>query len=269
MCYDGIANLTVSMDTAHQVHLVPFSSPSPLPLALTDGTGLTVTWSPQAILPNNVNSDFNIDILLYTYNTDSAQWEEFAVLADNTENDGLESVTIPTGISMDVVPLVVQVATTLNPAATLNHDLHTKLFRSQQRAGVWSAERYYINPDITRRELCQEWYDEEPSGVQITLTTNSTPCAPTLEQARLPTSGLSEIRLGSKDDSLYREQWSRTFHGETTHTCFKQAIVETRLANRGGVRGGGGARDGVELGMWVELPDRGGATGRGWSLSTN
>ena len=239
------------MDTAHQVHLVPFSSPSPLPLALTDGTGLTVTWSPQAILPSIVNSDLNVDIVLYVYNTDSAQWEEFAVLADNTENDGLESVTIPTGISMDVVPLVVQVATTLNPAATLNHDLHTKLFQSQQRVGVWSAERYYINPDITRgnrRALCQEWYDEEPSDIQITLTTGSTPCAPTLNQARLPTSGLSEIRLGSKDDSLYREQWSRTFHGETTPTCFKQTIVETRLANRGGVRGGGGARNGgVEL----------------------
>lgn len=218
------------MDIAHQVDLVPFS-PSPLPLVLTDGTTATVTWSPQGILPN-VDSDLNVDILLYTYSTGSAQWEEFAVLADNTENDGSESITLPADISMDVVPLVVQVATTLNPAATFNHDLHMMLFQSQQRAGVWSAESYYINPDITRingRALCQEWYDQEPSDVQVTLMTGSTPCAPTLEQARLPTSALLEVRMGSKDaNSLYREQWSRTFHGETTHMCFKQAIVDTR-----------------------------------------
>ncbi len=213
------------MERAHRVDVTPHSSLA-LPLVFTDDTAITLSWNPQHIFPQ-VNPDlepFNVDVLLYTFNVDSAQWVEHSILADNIDNDGSMLVTIPFGISDDVVAMAIQVATSLNANAAITSDgLYMKLFRAGQRVGIWSAEYYYVNPNIARmtgRGLCQNWNTQEP--IPDSLVAGSTPCAPTVQQAQLASSGLSEIVLDSVyGSSLYSRQWADTFHPGTSH-CFKR-----------------------------------------------
>lgn len=229
-----LLSLSVNMETAHRVDVTPSpSSTSSLPLALTGDTTATLTWNPQHIFPQ-VNPElepFNVDVLLYTFNVDSAQWEEHSILADNIGNDGSEVVTIPSGVTSDVLPIAIQVATSLNPSTRFDREgLYRELFRSQQRVGIWSSEYYYINPDVAGmggRELCQDWNQQEGTGVPTSLVSGSTPCAPTLAQARLASSGLSEIMLRSVyGNSLFSEQWTSTFHSGSTR-CFRQATLDS------------------------------------------
>lgn len=218
------------MERAHRVEVNPHSSLA-LPLVFTDDTAITLSWNPQHIFPQ-VNPDlepFNVDVLLYTFNVDSAQWVEHSILADNIDNDGSMLVTIPFGISDDVVAMAIQVATSLNANAAITSDgLYMKLFRAGQRVGIWSAEYYYVNPNIARmtgRGLCQNWNTQEP--IPDSLVAGSTPCAPTVQQAQLASSGLSEIVLDSVyGSSLYSRQWADTFHPGTSR-CFKQATLES------------------------------------------
>ena len=134
-------------------------------------------------------------------------------------------VTIPSGISVVANPIAIQVATSL---AGFDRDgLYRKIFRSQQRVGIWSSEYYYVNPEMDLRRLCQEWKEGEGDGVPASLMEGSTPCAPTLAQARLLTSGLSEIVLRSAyGNALYSTHWMNTFHHDASW-CFKQTALDS------------------------------------------
>ncbi len=227
----------MSIERAHQVDLSPSPLPS-RPLLLMDGTSLELTWSPAEIFPeaNTNNAPFNLDILLFTLTLDrgSTRWVKHSTLVENTDNDGSEVVALPTGISSDdIVPVVIQIATSLHPSTRFDTDemLYMKLFRSQQRVGVWTSEYYYVSPVAAGRggrQMCQDWYDQEPDNLPVALTTGSTPCSPTLAQAQLPTSGLMEVSLTSAlgGNSLYRGQWFDTFHKEAVQ-CFREAAAAT------------------------------------------
>lgn len=219
------------MESAHQVNVCPTLSPTPL--ALSGDTTVTLTWNPKHVFPqvDPQLEPFNVDIILYTFDLASASWVEHSILFENVANDGSMIVTIPSGVSNDVVPIAIHVATTLHPSTELNRvGLYMDLFQSQQRVGIWSAEYYYVNPDIAGmdgRGLCQNWNEQEGASVPSSLIEGSTPCAPTVAQAELVTSGLSEILLNSVyGNTLYSEQWSKTFHAESAR-CFRQTIVQT------------------------------------------
>lgn len=215
------------------MNVIPASAATPsLPLTLTGDTTVTLTWNPTQIFPqvNPQLEPFNVDVILYTYNLRSAGWEERSILAENIGNGGSTLVTIPSGVSNDVVPIAIHVATTLHPSTELNRDgLYMELFRSQQRVGIWSAEYYYVNPSIAEMEgraLCRDWNEREGSSLPTSLVDGSTPCAPTVAQARLASSGLSEIVLTSVyGNNLFSEHWTDTFHTGSAH-CFRQTILD-------------------------------------------
>ena len=222
----------MSVEEGYQVHLSNTSSSHPL--LLTDQSTLELTWSPEDVLPQvNLQTDpYKIDILLYTLDTDSAQWVEHSILADNVPNNGSETVRLPSGLASDVVPFAILVATSLNSATVFDTDglLYMKLFRSQQRAGVWTSQYYYVNPlatGIRARELCSEWFASEPQVVPVHLGNDSTPCPPTQDRARLASSGMTEVRVQSVfNRSEYGELWMQTFHPRA-EVCFRQALLDT------------------------------------------
>jgi hypothetical protein len=222
------------METAYSVDVTPTQTigPTPsLPLALKGDTTVILTWDPQQIFPqvDPQLEPFNVDVLLYTFNLDSNRWIMHSALAENMQNDGSADVAIPSDVSSDVAPIVVQVATSLHPSTSFDTDgLYRELFRSRQRVGIWSSEYYYVNPDVAGmggRGLCQEWNEQEDASIPTSLVEGSTPCAPTLAQAQLVSSGLSEIVLESVyGNSLFREQWINTFHAGSAR-CFRQATL--------------------------------------------
>lgn len=215
------------METAYQVNVFPATTPSSS-LAITGGSTVTLAWNPNHILPQVDPETFRVDVLLYTFNLDSGLWEEHSVLADNIPNLGSEMLTVPSGISASVNPIAMQVATSLHPSTRFDTDgLYRKVFRSQQRVGIWSSEYYYINPEMDSRRLCRDWNEEEGDNVFQSLMDGSIPCAPTLPQARLLTSGLSEIVLKSAHgNTLFSTQWMGTFHHGASQ-CFKQTTLDS------------------------------------------
>ncbi len=207
------------------------NSPTSNQLRLTRGTILSLTWSPQAILPQ-VNPDldpFNLDIKLYTLDANIDVWNFYSSLAINTPNDGSEDISLPTSLSNDVNPIIVHVTTSLDPSIRFNiseESLYMKIFMSNQIVGIWTSIYYYINPGIDERSLCLQWYNQEPDISPLgSLEEELPPCAPTRERAELPTSGLIEVDMSSPSgDTRYWRRWIDTFH-PGTQRCFRQSIV--------------------------------------------
>lgn len=229
----------MSIERAHHVDISP-TPLQPQPLVLTDASRLTLSWPPEQVFPqaNQDENPVNVDILLFTLDTDSGQWVEFdTLIASNTANDGTEVVTLPMEISNDVVPIAIQIATSLDPSTRFSNTeaLYRKLFLLQQRVGVWSSEYFYMSSDVTGmsgRQLCKDWYDEQPDNLPVSLTVDSLPCAPTLMQAQLPTSRLTEVDLVSmlgEDSLMYRDHWFSTFHEEAVQ-CFRQTSTNSDLS---------------------------------------
>lgn len=218
----------MTVEQGHQVDL-ELTTPQPRPLLLTDGARVRLTWSPQAIVPQ-VSNQVNLDLLLYTLDADSAQWEEHSVLISNTPNDGTADFDLPADVSGDdVIPIAIQVATSLDPGtsfASSVDEIYRRLFNSRQRAGIWTSQFYltFTEADgMQRRQMCLEWSDDQPESIP-----DSTPCPPTLERAQLASSGVTEVVMGSALGSrMYQEQWMETFHPEAER-CFREAAIDTK-----------------------------------------
>lgn len=222
-------SLVATIEAGHKADLIPPSTTS-FPLLLSDNDSITLTWNTSSIFPQ-VNPEAappNLDIILYKFDTSSAQWEEHNLLVSRMVNDGSEQLSIPVGVSDDITPIVIHIATTLDPNTDFgeDNDLYREIFRMQQRVGVWTSEYYYINPRLATsegRDMCMEWYNAQPVDLPSSLTSGSLACAPTEDRARLPTSGLQEVDLVSlSGNTAYREHWLRTFHPRV-EKCYKEA----------------------------------------------
>ncbi len=226
---------TEAIERGHQVDLGQ-TPPSSVPLAFSDGSILSLTWSPQAVFPQ-VDADvdpFNVDIHLYTLDTSLDVWNYHSSIVSNTQNDGSEIMPFPSSLSDDITPFIIYVATSLDPSTRFNSAdlLYMKIFRSNQRVGIWTSIYYYINPrldGLDGRSLCLQWYDQEPDISPLgSLGEEFPPCAPTREQAELPTSGLIEVDMSSPSgDTRYGMKWINTFHPRTQR-CFRQSMVDMR-----------------------------------------
>jgi hypothetical protein len=212
------------MERAYRVDVMSTPShPSYSPLVFTEGTNISLTWNPQDVFPQSAEP-FNVDVLLYMFHLDLSQYVRHSILAENKENNGNMIVTIPSGISSDVVPIALQVAKSLHPSEFIPDGLFRDLFFHRQRVGIWSSEYYYVNSSLSGidDQSCQEWNQLESKHAPL----SDVPCAPTLPQVQMASSGLSEIVLESVyGNFLYRQQWLDTFH-EGSAQCFRQTVLD-------------------------------------------
>ena len=215
----------VSIEKAHQV-----SATTPTnTVYFTAGNTVELEWNPLSIFPGSSSSDWQVTISMYGLNLENENqgWELLHIFSPNSPNDGQESIVIPNDLdrNIEILPIVFEVSASVDPGGSVQSGtLYTELVRSGQKAGLWTAQYYYINPLVANRTgyyLCQSWYESESQSTAPQLLVEATmPCPPQEAQARAPNSGLMEIDYTSfYGNSGYRTQWLRTFHQDAA-TCF-------------------------------------------------
>ena len=207
----------VSIEKAHQINA---TTPTKT-VNFSAGSTIKLEWNPLSIFPGSSSSDLQVTISMYSLNLENENvgWELLHIFSPNSQNDGQESVVIPSDWdrNIEILSVVFQVSASINPGNMVQSGtLYTELVVSGQKAGLWTAQYYYINPLVVNRTgyyLCQSWYESESRSTTTQfLVEATTPCPPQEAQARAPNSGLMEIDYTSfYGNSGYRTQWLRTF----------------------------------------------------------
>ena len=220
-----LSHTPVSIEKAHRVNATTPTNT----VYFTAGSTVELEWNPLSIFPGSSSSDWRVTISMYCLNLENENqgWELLHIFSPNSPNDGQESVIIPNDLdrNIEILPIVFQISASVNPVGTVQSGtLYTELVMSGQKAGLWTAQYYYINPLVANRTgyyLCQSWYESESRSTATQLLVEATmPCPPQEAQARAPNSGLMEIDYTSfYGNSGYRTQWLRTFHRDAA-TCF-------------------------------------------------
>ena len=216
----------MSVERGHQVDILGDS------IAVTFGSTLELRWDKASILPALNATDYTVDIQLYEYDVTTQTWKERASLATNTENDGIEEVTISTTtipVNRQVAPTAVFIFASHSPPDLPSVDpLHQRLINARVKAGKWTAPLYYTSRQFVFRSrfYCEPWSLSEPEGVgeRLLALVESVPCPSTLTQARLPGSGLQQERYTSfYGNTRYNDQWYSYFH-PTVSVCYNERV---------------------------------------------
>ena len=220
-----LSHTPVSIEKAHRVNATTPTNT----VYFTAGSTVELEWNPLSIFPESSSSDWRITISMYGLNLENENqtWELLHIFSPDSQNDRQESVVIPNDLdrNIEILPVAFQVSASVNPDGTVQSGtLYNKLVISGQKAGLWTAQYYYINPLVANRTgyyLCQLWYESNSQGTVTQLLVEATmPCPPQEAQARAPNSGLMEIDYTSfYGNSPYMRQWLRTFHQDAA-TCF-------------------------------------------------
>ena len=99
------------------------------------------------------------------------------------------------------------------------------------RVGIWSGILFATQTSATQDDInlksCTKWQKRQ-AGINLQSTI---PCPPTMDRARLPNSGLEELRYESLIfTSTYHSQMMDLFHPNVSK-CFVQAIVSRYIMN--------------------------------------
>ena len=181
-------------------------------------TSLTLTWSPESIVPMMDPDTYVVDILLAQFDPSEGQWRDVQMLAEGVENTGRRQVDIPLvftaedGLLIDIRPISFQVR--LGQAHPLTNSRRKRIIETLR--GVvrqWSTDIYYGISDILRTQ-CEQWCATQPEDIGELILDELPPCPPELGQASLPNSGLVE------DSGVGRSLSNRFFH-RGTDTCFR------------------------------------------------
>lgn len=195
-------------------------------LVFTDQSKVTVQWKPDIIFPQLPAMDYDVDIYVYEFNTDTEVWKEVHALSLETENDGEEEVTFPGTIRVEgsTAPISLLVCASESHSSALQQALAS----FEQKPGRWSAEFYYAERLVLERRsyrLCTAWYLSEPVNIGTEILDYVTSCPPTEEQAsQLCNSGVVvERHISIFGNSMYDQQRREYFHPDAA-ICYKQPI---------------------------------------------
>ena len=181
------------------------------------GNTLQVTWNPTALFRSADPRTLQVDIHLSRFElsnslTSTPRSSRVTTLLSDEANDGMATIQFPTILSenFEVTAISIEIVVTRILDGGLN------LEGAVQVAKLWS--RIFFN-DAGRSQFsanCQTWIARQPAGINDIIRDRVVPCPPTLLQARVINSGLT-------DDVTVTESINRMFFNRGTDTCFRQA----------------------------------------------
>ncbi len=182
---------------------------------------ITVSWDPRSFLPAQIldPTSLRVIIVLVLFDTTTGNWQEIPNGIVNPSHENIGEATV------EIAALMVDSMTVQPVAIQVRIDLGTNSRRKRipenlplENVIQWSPILYYTpsGTGADLRAMCNEWYNSQPvfSGEIIREELEFfIPCAPTMEQARLPNTGLVE------DVDLNLD-----FFHKGVSTCFKSEI---------------------------------------------
>ena len=220
----------MTAERGHQVDILGES------IAVPFGTTIELSWDAAAIFPALNATDYTVDIQLYEFDVTTQTWKERGTLATNTENDGMEALTVSTttiATSRQVAPIALLVFVSHSPSSVSGaHPVQQQVITARLKAGKWTAPLYYTSQQFVFRSrfYCESWFLGEPAGTGESLLASVAPipCPPNLDQARLPGSGVQQERYSSFYGNIrYNTQWLNYFHPEAA-ACFRERVFNGR-----------------------------------------
>ncbi len=207
------------IENTNEVQLNSLQSP-----LINPQSRISISWEPNGLLPTHVldPTSYRVNIVLVLFNMHTGEWVEVpnGIVNPSQENTGQAEVEINivsdnNELINDVRPVAIQVK--IDSASTVMRQKRVApLLLSLGRVIRWGKIIYYSLSN-TLRTLCNSWCDSEPENIgQIILDelARFAPCAPRVEQARSPNSGLVE------DTGISRVLSNYLFH-RGTETCFR------------------------------------------------
>ena len=217
----------VSYETSYGIDLEgSFQANSPSPLLLTSSELVVLTYDPAIIVPGENPNSYMVDILLYSMNLTTGQWEELATLRERGENSGSQSASLPGNLAAsngEIHPVAVFVGTSdSGEAGSSTQSLTLQALRGAGlRVGVFTAVYYYADRAglyANAKDLCSVWLNTS------TVVSDAPSCPGSMEQAGLPTSGFDLVNLISNTGRRgYKTQWISTFH-PGAQSCYRQMV---------------------------------------------
>ncbi len=134
-------------------------------------------------------ASLRVNLVLVLLNMVTLKWEDVpdGIVNPSHENIGEADVEIATFTVEGVQPISIQIRIDLGSVRRKRvPDLP-----SLENVILWSPTLYY-SMDDKLRSMCSEWADAQPADIGEQILGSVLPCAPTLEQARFPNSGLIE-----------------------------------------------------------------------------
>jgi len=196
-------------------------------LLITPGTVISVTWSPESIIPVLIQdpNSYSVDIMLIRLDHESGTWDELATLGSGLPNTGTAQFTAGryNQLALDVMSVALQVRVTMPPIDSRRKRAISGIV--EQLSSVisrWSIALFYL-PIIEelsgfQRSQCQLWCDRQEDGIGQRILDElreaGTPCPPLVLQARLQNSGLVE-------DTGFFTRLSNSFFHPGVETCFR------------------------------------------------
>ena len=160
---------------------------------------VTVTWNPQAILPDALNVPLVVNVSMYQVSTFPNQ----ITLVRNAANTGSASITVPPLTVGDLFPVVLRVTT----------DLY------QQTAGIWGSVLIFTNTrDL--RSTCDAWSDGQLPNIRQVLVERLPACPPTVSRARRDSRFTADTGVRARVNEIYRS---------TAAVCYRQTTFTRYL----------------------------------------
>ena len=176
-----------------------------------------ITWDRESLLPQSLVEQFNatatVHIQLFELDAETGSTQFLTNLASDIPNTGQHIVIIPSMFS-EVSATVFQV-TVAEVVSLAESPEHVELIFDEVREQVsqWSDAVYVSGSDFLR-DLCDEWWENEPEDIGEKILERLPPCPPTASRARA--------------DNVFEEEdfgntFRETFHPNTS-SCFRQVI---------------------------------------------
>lgn len=217
--------LTVSPEKAHAVSF----SEDDNGLLFTATQERKITWSPDLVLPDQrIGSAVSVDIELYrqehTRNAGSSTftWRLIKTVAENTPNDGEETITIPsaevncnsfiTALKKGFTVCPVAIKISVSAAAVLPSSI-----------GIWSGIAFLRSVSVkglSLRSHCDVWASNEVSISP--LLRRLQPCPPNQLVADFDVELEREDRSSMMDTSKNYEQGYMEYFHPNINVCYRQ-----------------------------------------------
>ena len=160
-------------------------------LLYSDGDSVTLTWSPSDVLPSEIASQDDYQVIVEVYAYVSNEWELFQLVSIQG-NTGSATVQIRSGPeeSDPIVPISFHI----KAGDSGNLEEYIRPIVRDGQVGIWSPVAYKItDPTYVAADFCEEFVENQNiSGTD--LLQNTAPCPCRADQARVGNSMSVEQR---------------------------------------------------------------------------
>jgi hypothetical protein len=214
---------SVSFDRGHEVDILRED------LAL-DSKSVQIKWNKNILLFESPET-YTVDIYLFELNNDGSLSRPMNV-AKRVTNTGMTVVRVPR--VKHTQSLLVPVFLKVVPSEKTRRRKRQIDLDPKKSIGTWSglvfSPRDGSSVQVMRKE-CDKWFRQQPDGGD--LLKDTVPCPPTLDQARLPNSGLEEVNRQSIFQATKYADLSHAYYHPMTDICFQQRSVQRGPSSAG------------------------------------